>query len=167
MNENHPFPQRKPTHMKCFDYSENHRYFITICSDHRRRSFSGIVVGEGLAPPATHLSVIGNIIEEQIRLLTERYPSLIIEKYVIMPNHVHILLLLENTGGASPSPTTHDIVCTLKSLVTRECRQKGIKETIWQRSYYEHIIRDEEDYKNAWLYIENNPAKWAEDKYYC
>lgn len=165
-NEKEHFPKRKPTHMKYFDYSENHRYFITICSDDKRKMFSDISVGEGLAPPVIHLSAIGKIIEEQLLALSTRYPVIEIENYVIMPNHLHMILRIENTGGASPSPTTHDIICTLKSLVTRSCRQIGYQGNIWQRSYYEHIIRNEDDYKNTWNYINNNPAHWAEDKYY-
>lgn len=152
--------------MKSFDYSENHRYFITICSDGKRKMFSDISVGEGLAPPVIHLSAIGKIIEEQLLALSTRYPQIEIENHVIMPNHLHMILRLENTGGASPSPTTHDIICTLKSLVTRSCRQIGYRENIWQRSYYEHIIRNEDDYKNTWIYIDNNPARWSEDEYY-
>ena len=160
--------------MQSFDYSENHKYFVTICSDDKRMMFSRIIVGEGLAPPVTRLSKIGHIIENNITALDKRYCSLTVEKYVIMPNHIHMILQLDNTeeaslnsGGASPSHTLHDVVCALKSLVTRDCRQTGCKEKIWQRSYYEHIIRNETDYKNIWLYIDNNPAKWSEDKYYC
>ena len=166
MTANEPLPKRKATHLKCFDYSENHRYFITICSDERRKSFSEITVGEGLAPPGIRLSAIGKIIEEQLTSIPTRYCGVTIENYVIMPNHIHLLLLLENTGGASPSPTTHAVVCSFKSLVTRACRNAGITEKIWQRSYYDHIIRNEDDYKNTWQYIDNNPARWAEDKYY-
>ena len=171
--------------MKSFDYSENHRYFITICSDGKRKMFSDISVGEGCsplgrrhevtegeaspprnAPPVIHLSAIGKIIEEQLLALSTRYHQIEIENHVIMPNHLHMILRLENTGGASPSPTTHDIICALKSLVTRSCRQIGYRGNIWQRSYYEHIIRNEDDYKNTWIYIDNNPARWSEDEYY-
>ena len=160
-------PKRKPTHMKCFDYSENHRYFITICADNKRNLFSDIAVGEGLAPPEIHLSPIGLIVEEQIRRLMNRYECITIENHVIMPNHIHMILRLENPGGASPSPTVlHDVICSLKSLVTHECRQIGYQGQIWQRSYYEHIVRNEVDYKNIWLYIDNNPARWAEDEYF-
>ncbi len=166
INNKEQFPKRKPTHMKSFDYSENHRYFITICSDGKRKMVSDISVGEGLAPPVIHLSAIGKIIEEQLLALSTRYPQIEIENHVIMPNHLHMILRLENTGGASPSPTTHDIICTLKSLVTRSCRQIGYRGNIWQRSYYEHIIRNEDDYKNTWIYIDNNPARWSEDEYY-
>ena len=166
INNKEQFPKRKPTHLKSFDYSENHRYFITICSDGKRKMFSDISVGEGLAPPVIHLSAIGKIIEEQLLALSTRYPQIEIENHVIMPNHLHMILRLENTGGASPSPTTHDIICTLKSLVTRSCRQIGYRGNIWQRSYYEHIIRNEDDYKNTWIYIDNNPARWSEDEYY-
>ncbi len=103
INEKERFPKRKSTHMKYFDYGENHRYFITICSDNKRKISSDISVGEGLAPPVIHLSAIGKIIEEQLLALSPRYPEVEIENHVIMPNHIHMILRLENTGGASPS----------------------------------------------------------------
>jgi REP element-mobilizing transposase RayT len=157
-------PKRKPTHMKSFDYSENYRYFITICADKKRDLFSSIAVGEGLAPPENRLSSIGAIISEQLALLPERYPMIEIENYVIMPNHIHMILRIEDTGGASPSPTSHAVVCTLKSLVTRECRRTGYMDKVWQRGYYDHVIRGENDYRKIWDYIDNNPAHWAEDE---
>ena len=88
-----------------------------------------------------------------------------IEKYVIMPNHIHLIIAIKSTAGASPCPTVSDIICAYKSLTTRECRNfyNGI---IWQKSFYDHIIRDENDYLRIWEYIENNPLKWSEDKYY-
>ena len=166
MEEEKATQRRKATHLPSFDYSENHRYFVTICTHKRQYLLSGIIVGEGLAPPAIKLSVYGMIVERQLFQLEKRYPSVYVENYAIMPNHIHIILRLENEGGASPSPTLHDIICTLKSLVTRECRQIGFSNSFWQRSYYEHIIRNEKDYRAVWEYIDNNPARWAEDEYY-
>ena len=157
---------RKPTHIKDYDYSETNAFFITICSKARQELFSRISVGEGLAPHLIELSDYGNIAKVELENIIERFPMVTIEKYVIMPNHIHILLLFEKAGGASPSPTIHDVVCAYKSLVTRSCKNLGAKTTVWQRGYYEHIVRSYSDFLLIRSYIDDNPAKWAEDEYY-
>ena len=91
-------------------------------------------------------------------LATERVLTRLsdVEKYVIMPNHVHMLLLLEEEKHAVPR-----IMRYWKSMITRE-----IGKSIWQRSYYDHIIRDQREYDLIWEYIETNPLRWALDRYY-
>ena len=90
-----------------------------------------------------------------------------IDKYVIMPNHLHMIVRLRGeTGGASPAPTLYDVVRVLKSLTTRLSRDRLGDLPLWQRSYHEHVIRGERDYLEIWQYIDTNPAKWAEDRYY-
>ena len=111
--KNLQLPQRKATRLKGYDYSSPGVYFITICTQNRKCMLSDLVVGEGLAPPETRLSEIGRIAEEQILALEERFPSVSIDRYVVMPNHIHILLLLrEQAGGASPSPTVPQVIGT-------------------------------------------------------
>lgn len=160
------FIERKPTRLANYDYSQNGAYFITLCVQERRPIFSRIAVGEGLAPPVTQLLPYGKAAKAQLLDLPNRYPGLSIDHFVIMPNHIHILLRLNPSGGASPSPTVSDIVCTFKSLTTRQCKTISPIEKLFQRSYYDHIIRDEQDYLIRWQYIDNNPAKWSEDSLY-
>ena len=154
-------PRRKPTRLKKYDYSQNGYYFITICSHNKQCVFSNIV-GEGLAPPEIVLSKYGKIINTQLLNLEKRYSCIKVDKFVIMPNHIHIILMLQKTGGARPSPTVSDIVCSFKSLATRSC---GLK-PLWQRSFHDHIIRNEADYLKIWNYIDTNPQKWNEDCFY-
>ena len=89
-----------------------------------------------------------------------------INKYVIMPNHVHLIVLLAGGHGNPPLPS---IVGQIKSFTTMKwnviCGTQAQK--IWQTSYYDHVIRNEDDYLRIWQYIDENPAKWAEDEYYC
>ncbi len=143
-------PKRKSTHLKYFDYSSKGAYFVTICTKDRRRLFSEIVlsssrifnyttdqsVGEGLAPPVPfpafipddavaeiRLKSCGQIVKEQLLLLENRYPTISISDYVIMPDHIHAIIFLNNntieegnlsnTGGASPSPTPNNIESNL------------------------------------------------------
>ena len=88
---------------------------------------NGLTVGEGLAPPeiTVKLKPCGEVVKEQLRLIAARFPSVTIEDYVIMPDHIHAVIFLhEKTGGASPSPTLDDILCAFKSLTSRNCKQK-------------------------------------------
>ena len=160
-------PKRKAPRLREWDYSNPGAYFLTICTADKQCLLSRIVpVGEGLAPPETKLSEIGKIVEAQIRDLPRRYPSVSLDKYVILPNHVHLLISLtdgEISGGASPSPTAVDVVRVVKSMSARLCRAQFGVYPLWQRSFYDHIIRSEKDYLEIWQYIDSNPARWAAD----
>lgn len=95
--------------------------------------------------------------------LKERYENVVIDKYVIMPTHIHaIIRLTETAAGASPRPTIPEIVGAFKSLTTRECNRRyktpGCK--LFQSSFYETVLRNESMYQACWNYIEGNPAKW-------
>ncbi len=159
--------KRKPTRLQGYDYSQNGAYFVTICT-YRRAQILSHIVGQGLAPAQTQLSVYGKIVEHQLLNLEKRYTNIKIDKYVIMPNHLHVIFLLENTSaGASPCPTLSDVVCTFKSLTTLLCKQAHPIEKVFQNSFHDHIIRNETDYLEIWQYIDNNPVKWQEDRFYC
>ncbi len=161
-------PNRKSPRIKEYDYSTPGAYFITICTKGREQFLSKITVGQGLAPAENQLTVCGKIAKEQIVLLEERYPTVKIDKFVIMPNHIHLLISLYNqTAGASPCPTISDVICTFKSLTTRLCRQEGFKGLhLFQSSFHDHIIRNEKDYQKIWEYINTNVIKWETDCFY-
>ena len=177
MNGENQLPKRKPTRLKNFDYSTKGAYFVTICVRDRMKILSEIVkinlspndreigtaVGEGLAPPeiTVRLKPCGEIVKEQLQLIEARFPSVTIEDYVIMPDHIHAVIFLhEKTGGASPSPTLDDVICAFKSLTSRSCKQKYGIEKMFQRSSAEHIIRDREDYETRIKYVFENPMRW-------
>ena len=141
-------PQRKQARLKAFDYSSNGYYFITICTKDKKCILSEIEP----RPDGSVLHLLtqyGQIVESF--LVT--FPG--IDQYVIMPNHVH--MIIHNTNG---HPISSD-VRSFKILVS-----KAIGTSIWQRSYYDHVIRDEADYLIKCRYIDENPAKWASDEYY-
>ena len=158
-------PQRSHPRLKGFDYSHGW-YFVAICTDKRKRILSRISVGRGaLTPPCVELSDIGRTIEKHIFRTNDIYPNVSINTFVIMPNHVHLIVAIEpaaDGGVRAPRPTTlSDIVRSIKAMVTRE-----LGYSIWQTSFYDHVIRNEADYLRIWQYIDNNPAHWAEDEYY-
>ncbi|MBR2387169.1 MAG: transposase [Clostridia bacterium] len=176
-------PQRKPTRLKNFDYNKIGAYFITICTENRRQILSRIektkfafgemvvdcTVGEGLAPPEylVKLRPCGEVVKEQLLALESRYKNVTVEDYVIMPNHIHAIIFLhEEAGGASPSPTLIDVVSAFKSLTSRICKRCCGIEKIFQRSFYDHIIRDREDYEEHLRYIHENPMRWFYDELY-
>ena len=130
----------------------------------RKRGF--FTVGRGLAPAEIQYTPYGNIAQSQLLLLEKRYPPLKIDQFVIMPNHIHAIFLLEEAAGASPRPTITDIVCAYKSLTTRACKKVQPIEKLFQTSFYEYVIRGREDYDEIAEYIVNNPKQWELDKLY-
>ena len=158
-------PKRKHSRLEHYDYSAAGAYFITICTQNRRCLLSRIV-GRGLAPAEIQYTAYGQIAQEQLLMLEQRYPSLKIDQYVIMPNHIHVILLLEETAGDSQRPTIMDIVCAYKSLTTRQCKKVQPIDKLFQTSFYEHVIRGREDYHEIAEYIANNPKQWELDKLY-
>lgn len=161
------FKKRKVLRLKGFDYSASGAYFITICIQNKIHCLSKIV-GRGLAPAEIHLTEYGKIAEEQLLSLEKRYGNIHICEYVIMPNHIHFILTINKVAaGASPCPTVSDIICTYKSLTTRLCKQKGYNgNKLFQTSFYDHIIRDDEDYNTKAQYIDTNPLTWERDELY-
>ena len=159
-------PKRKPTRLKNYDYSGDGAYFITICTHNRKKLFSNIV-GQGLAPAEIQLSKFGEIANTEILALENRYNNIKIDKYVIMPNHIHAIIIINRgAAGASPCPTLSDIICSFKSITTRKCRFLKPNQRIWQTSFHDHIIRDEKDYLKIFNYIDTNPQRWNKDCFY-
>lgn len=135
-----------------------------------------IIVGCGiLDAPSMEPTEHGINVMRAIEFINEK---ITIDKYTVMPNHVHLMIVVEGLSdgttnapisdhGASgkPRPTTNAVIPKLISSIKRYTnKQAGFD--LWQKSFHDHIIRDEEDYNSHWQYIDENPAKWAEDEYY-
>ncbi len=156
---------RKSLRLKEFDYSTNAAYFVTICSKNRANIFSSVVGAVHPDGPRAEPSAIGRIVEKHIQAIPNVYVNVFVDAYVIMPNHVHLILRIDNPQGSAgcPTPTAElpKIISALKSLSSRDADI-----SLWQRGYYEHICRDYRDYIDCCRYIDSNPLKWAEDEYY-
>lgn len=156
------FCSRKPNRLPDFDYGSNGAYFVTICTEKRRNILSNIV-GDGFPVPKR----AGMIAETFIQMLPAKYPCARVDKYVIMPDHIHMILFIENVEGTgNPSPTLENIIGWYKYGVTKRINtEMGTSaERVFQRSYYDHVIRGEQDYVEIWEYIENNPRKRVLDR---
>ena len=166
MDKEKDLPKRKSTRLKGFDYSTEGAYFVTICVNDRKPILSEVIktaVGEGLAPPeySVKLKPCGEAVKEQLQHIENRFPSVSVEDYVIMPDHIHAIIFLHGKAGReAPPPTLNDVICAFKSLTSRECKQKYGIEKIFQRSYAEHIVRNIEDYETRRKYICENPLRW-------
>ncbi len=154
-------PSRKPTRLTDFDYSTPGAYFITICTENKQHILSRIVGGDVLDAPRINLSSYGKIADKYINQLNDFYDDICVDKYVIMPNHIHLLLFVNENGASRTSPPTvqHSVVSRFVSTFKRFCN-KEYGSNIWQRHFYDHIIRNQRDYDEIWQYIENNPRKW-------
>ena len=164
--ENDKFPKRKINRLKSWNYSNNGGYFITICTDNRKHILSKICVGDGF--PVPQLTKTGQIVDDYIKNINMKYFCVTVSEYVVMPNHVHLLLFIDNNGTGNPSPTVGNIIGWFKYNTTKSVNEeyKSAGNKLWQRSYYDHIIRDEKDYIEKRNYILANPYKWVEDEYY-
>jgi len=155
--------QRKHPRLKDYDYSDTGSYFITICTKDRQKILCNIVGRDDLGTPnyMIQLTDIGKITDTYINSIPTHYKNVSIDNYVIMPDHIHILLSVTNERRAESSrPTTiSQIIGVCKRLINKE-----IGENIFQTSFNDHIIRDENDYAIKWNYIENNPMKWLEQE---
>ena len=160
-------PTRKPTRLKNYDYSQNGAYFITICTHNRKCLLSDIVGDGNFDVPQMILSDYGIILEKHINLINEKYSHINIDKYVIMPNHFHMILTItDRKNGASETAAPYNNeISKFISLLKRYCN-KEYGENIWQRSFHDHIIRGEKDYQKIWEYIDTNPLKWEQDCFY-
>ena len=154
-------PKRKPTRLKDYDYSSEGAYFITICTKDKQKILCDIV-GEGLcALPSVKLTPIGENVKQSIEYIDKNYNGVSVDKYAIMPNHVHLIILCQAGGHGDPPLQVYDIVGRFKSFTDSKYDGK-----LWQRSFHDHIIRDEKDYLKIWNYIDTNPQKWTDDCFY-
>ncbi|HAQ63627.1 MAG TPA: transposase [Ruminococcaceae bacterium] len=167
MNLLENLPKRKRQRLENYDYSQNGAYFVTICVANGDPILSRLSVGTvALDCPQPkdvkiQLTQIGRIAEKYIKSIERSYEYVFVEKYVIMPEHIHMLIVIDVPYGASRAmhPTLSQIVSSFKRLVVKEYGQK-----IWQRGFYDKIIRTQKGFETAWYYIEFNPLNRIQNK---
>lgn len=179
------YHNRQSIRLKGYDYSKDGIYFITICTHNREEILSRIItnnnVGVGLASTLLEkisckiqLTNVGKIIYNEMLKLENKF-DIKIHKYVIMPNHVHMIIELQNCDNrwnindnvradTRPAPTLGAVICAFKSKTALKYlkynKENNIyNQKLWQRNYYEHIIRNKDEYFKICQYIQNNPIK--------
>ena len=165
-------PTRKRNRAQLYDYSSCGAYFITICTMNKECLFwakgQPNFVGEDiiLPPESVRLSAFGQIVDQAIQSIPKYYPNIEVWDYVIMPNHVHMILVIpEACGRIISSPTNKGSVLTAVGQMKRHVSKK-VGFPIWQRSFHDHIIRNRKDYEQIAKYIYENPIRWQFDCFY-
>jgi REP element-mobilizing transposase RayT len=154
----HFMQTRKSLRLPDYAYNQNGAYFVTICTKDKQYLFwKERVMCENAIP----LSPVGRLVDEEIQRMSTIYPAVSVDCYVIMPNHVHLIIRIDTPGNDETVPTLSRIVKQFKGAATKRC---GFP--LWQRSYYDHVIRDDADYQIKQTYLSANPFHWREDEFY-
>ena len=145
------FPQRKNPRMKHFDYTSANYYFVTICTRDKKCLFG----------TPNQLNTLGMLAQQGIVNISAHFPGVTIDKYVIMPNHIHAILII-----GQPGIHLSNVIGQYKSFVSKEAHKLHSNLHLWQSSFHDHIIRSQSAYEKIWLYIESNPSNWEKDCFY-
>lgn len=170
-------PKRKQNRLPDYDYAQNGVYFVTICTKDKRNLFWR--KGTKPMPPQNEedalplpLSEYGRVVEKGIANIPRCYPMVAVEKYCIMPNHIHMMLHFSDRGRLVAAPTAWDdrrlIAAPTLSRVVGQMKRwisKQIGDGIWQKSFFDRVVRNDAEYEEIWKYIHNNPLKylWNEE----
>ena len=153
--------KRQSPRLRGFDYSQNGCYFVTICTHQRRALFGSIFDGSML------LSAYGKTAKNELLQIPNHFGHVTMDAYAIMPNHIHCILLLNSTEQAKAGPALPAIIGSYKSGVSRQIHHADPVLIVWQKSFYDRVLRDETAYQEILQYIEQNPLKWELDAYYA
>ena len=154
-------PQRKRNRLFGYDYSQNGAYFITVCIKDKREILGKIVGANSVRPhdsPTFIPSDLGLLVIKETENLATIYPHVTLDCYVVMPNHVHLIIVIDSDGRTEFAPTVSRMIKQLKGVITKQ-----IGFSPWQKSFHDHIIRNAEDYLRISEYIQNNPDRWEQD----
>jgi len=168
MTHNPDKHQRRSIRLKDYDYSQAGAYFITICTHERKCSFGDIRDGK------IELTEVGEIASKYWVEIPEHFASVQMNEFVVMPNHLHAVVKINHVGVQNFEPLQHkyqhtisksvgSIIRAYKSTVSHWCKANGHDYFRWQRNFYEHVIRNEDDLDEIREYIVNNPLKWDLD----
>lgn len=156
-------PNRRTTRLTNYDYSSEDLYFITICSEGFKSTFGDIINQK------IKLSILGRIVNDVWNNLTSRFNNIVLHEFVIMPNHIHGIIEIKNHGEC----TLGEIIGAFKSLTTlkyiKVIKQNNLTpfdRRVWQKNYFEHIIRGSKSHEKIAAYIIENPIYWDDDRYY-
>ena len=145
------YPKRKHPRLKGYDYSLENYYFITICTFEKKCLFGTV----------ENRNIFGHYAAQGFEEIPFHYPDVKVDKYVVMPNHVHAVIYVQGEKS-----NLSRVVGSYKSYVTKKIHETCPDIKIWQPSFHDHIIRNEKSYQNIWLYIDGNPINWEKDCFY-
>ena len=145
------YPQRKNPRLRGYDYSSENYYFVTICSGDKECIFGR----------TDKLNQYGEWASQGMEEISQHYPDVIVDKFVVMPNHVHAIIYIKDKKA-----NLSRVIGSYKSYVAKKIHEIEPGKAVWQASFHDHIIRNEKSYHNIWQYIEGNPINWEKDCFY-
>jgi len=159
-------PERKRIRLEGYDYNTPGYYFLTVCTVGKEKLFCDIIQSDPMSMPRVLLTQYGEVVLRQLDGMSNFYEDIRIDKYVIMPNHVHMIVrLLGTVEGVYDSNQVNSKISRFVGTFKRFCN-KAFGRNVWQSRSYDHIIRGEKDYAKIWEYIDTNPIRWNEDCFY-
>ena len=176
--EERELPRRKVMRLPGNTYSGDASYFVTICTKDKQCTLSRILVGTGVPDgpldvrdPRASLLPCGEIADKYIRQMDAFYDDVSVDAYVIMPNHIHLLISIRNDreeNGPSRTPVPTPQNATLSKFIStfKRFSNKEWGAAIWQSRSFDHVIRDRRDYDEHVAYITENPMRWRADELY-
>ena len=173
MNDSKNFHSRKNIRLKDYDYSQNGCYLITVCTENKKFLFGEYNVGAIHESPLRKdenrfiiLNQRGKIAENIIKSAPSVYEQITIDNYIVMPNHFHLLITINNSltdRAIRESPLQRSLISKVigyvKMNISKEIHKEEPEIKIWQRSFYDRVIRNQKEYENAWQYVEYNALK--------
>ena len=159
------YPSRKKLRLPTYHYSSSGSYFLTFCTKNKEPLLCSILGFDTLGVPIRKMTKAGTLTEQHLVQIPSHYENVCLNHWVVMPNHVHLLLTVSEDSGAPRSSRPTELVPRIIAALKR-LTNKSSGESLWQSSYYDHVIRDEQDFLRCWEYIEHNPYRWEEDRYY-
>lgn len=153
---------RKLNRLKDYDYAKGGFYFVTVCTQGRKEWLGEMKDG------AVVLNEYGAVVNQQWAWLREQYPYVELDEFIVMPNHFHGILSIVGNGRdrslRQKVKSLSELVGAFKTTSSKLIRRAGLSEFQWQKSFYDHIIRNDADLARVREYIHNNPLKWEEDE---
>ena len=162
-----PKPNRQSIRLKEYDYSQAGAYFVTLCTLNRKCLFGSITESKMI------LNTVGRIVADSWIWLSEQYDYVTLDESIVMPNHLHGIIVIEDqrhptAGGSRAAPTIErrkslgELVGAFKTISTKKLNRMRLTQgtRLWQRNYYEHVIRNDEEMNRVREYISYNPQKW-------
>ena len=171
METENKLPQRKPLRLQNYNYNSNGSYFITFCTYKRKNTLvSNFAIDQShiLTRVAVNLSESGKIAENVIAHFPNNF-GVKIDCFVIMPNHIHMILSINDETMVEQSATRTILskaIGYIKMNISKEICSNIGKQNVWQRGFYDHVIRNQQDYDEITKYIQENPYKWNLDSLY-
>ncbi|HEY3132705.1 MAG TPA: transposase [Acidobacteriota bacterium] len=174
INNSLDFPQRKSIRLKGYDYTREGSYYVTLCTQNKKCIFGKVVEGQ------MELNDLGKIVAGSWKWLARRYSYVELDEWIVMPNHFHGILVIVGTGDLRTVPTDSNpvqksgkikplgrLIGAFKTVSSTRISQLSSLSAseVWQRDFYDHIIRDRADLLRIRQYIRENPMCWTDDPY--